>query len=507
MVIPVIVEWCIGKPSLIFVSFSNTSSSSTIIAHDHNINIHPPTSLFLSLQDTPEEAKIAQPQSRGPPANAWALPGGSNVLKGKVGQAQETGKGKGKGKTAASTGATTTAAAAVVVAGKGSGSSNNKGKSLLSALQFPAASASAQPSPAPEQQQQQHQQQKTGNAWAQGPPPGMANPNGPPNQAPPGMMPPPMMGSNGLPMHPGLMDPRLLAANGLPPMPPGFMMGPRGPMPIPGGPPPGMMPPHMMGPGGPGGPPPMGGMPFMPLPPGAPLPPGFPPNFHELPPDVKANIHQQYHQHMMMLGANAPPGMHGQPHGQQGYPSQAPVAASAPTHPAAASAPAVTAGSADPTPAELAQMEKDGVDTRQGPAARSATGASTNTSRPGQPTVAGGRGGRGGRGPSRANKPGAAATTNANANTADANTNTANANSKSAERDANTNGEEKTRRVKRTYPRGQMMSSSDVKFVTDKVMTPLKFQDPYSQDFYYLQNGLKQNAKLREKAIKERYVS
>jgi len=102
---------------------------------------------------------------------------------------------------------------------------------------------------------------------------------------------------------------------------------------------------------------------------------------------------------------------------------------------------------------------------------------------------------------------GAAATTNANANTADANTNTANANSKSAERDANTNGEEKTRRVKRTYPRGQMMSSSDVKFVTDKVMTPLKFQDPYSQDFYYLQNGLKQNAKLREKAIKERYVS
>lgn len=48
-------------------------------------------------------------------------------------------------------------------------------------------------------------------------------------RGPPGMSPP---GPNGMPMHPGLMDPSLSA--GHPPLPPGFMMGPRGPMPIPG---------------------------------------------------------------------------------------------------------------------------------------------------------------------------------------------------------------------------------------------------------------------------------
>ena len=55
-----------------------------------------------------------------------------------------------------------------------------------------------------------------------------------------------------------------------------------------------------------------------------------------------------------------------------------------------------------------------------------------------------------------------------------------------------------------TRPRhGTMMSSSDLRFVTDKVMMPLRFDDPYTQDFYYLQKSVKSNAEAREKAIQE----
>ena len=50
---------------------------------------------------------------------------------------------------------------------------------------------------------------------------------------------------------------------------------------------------------------------------------------------------------------------------------------------------------------------------------------------------------------------------------------------------------------------GQMMSSSDLRFVTEKVMFPLRFDDPYTQDFYYLQKSVKSNAIAREKAVRE----
>ena len=50
---------------------------------------------------------------------------------------------------------------------------------------------------------------------------------------------------------------------------------------------------------------------------------------------------------------------------------------------------------------------------------------------------------------------------------------------------------------------GQMMSSSDLRFVTEKVMFPLRFDDPYTQDFYYLQKSVKSNAIAREKSVRE----
>ncbi len=45
-----------------------------------------------------------------------------------------------------------------------------------------------------------------------------------------------------------------------------------------------------------------------------------------------------------------------------------------------------------------------------------------------------------------------------------------------------------------------MMSSSDIRFVTSKVMTPLELDDPYTQDFYFVQKNVRDNAELRQKA-------
>lgn len=47
------------------------------------------------------------------------------------------------------------------------------------------------------------------------------------------------------------------------------------------------------------------------------------------------------------------------------------------------------------------------------------------------------------------------------------------------------------------------MTTENVRFVTEKALAALKFTDPYTQDFYYLQKGLRTNAALRERAIKE----
>lgn len=47
------------------------------------------------------------------------------------------------------------------------------------------------------------------------------------------------------------------------------------------------------------------------------------------------------------------------------------------------------------------------------------------------------------------------------------------------------------------------MSSSDVRFVVEKVLQPLRFPDPYSDDYYCLQLRMKKNSESREKAIKE----
>jgi len=50
--------------------------------------------------------------------------------------------------------------------------------------------------------------------------------------------------------------------------------------------------------------------------------------------------------------------------------------------------------------------------------------------------------------------------------------------------------------------RGQMMSPSDVKFVTNKTLLPLQTSDPYADDYYYLQNAIKKNNVLKEEASK-----
>ena len=37
------------------------------------------------------------------------------------------------------------------------------------------------------------------------------------------------------------------------------------------------------------------------------------------------------------------------------------------------------------------------------------------------------------------------------------------------------------------YPKSEMMTSSDVRFVVTKVVQPLESNDPYSDDYYFLQ--------------------
>jgi hypothetical protein len=37
------------------------------------------------------------------------------------------------------------------------------------------------------------------------------------------------------------------------------------------------------------------------------------------------------------------------------------------------------------------------------------------------------------------------------------------------------------------YPKSEMMTSSDVRFVVTKVVQPLETNDPYSDDYYFLQ--------------------
>lgn len=48
---------------------------------------------------------------------------------------------------------------------------------------------------------------------------------------------------------------------------------------------------------------------------------------------------------------------------------------------------------------------------------------------------------------------------------------------------------------------GEYMTASDVKFVVSKVLQPLETPDPYADDYYYLQTGIKSNNKLRDAAI------
>jgi hypothetical protein len=45
------------------------------------------------------------------------------------------------------------------------------------------------------------------------------------------------------------------------------------------------------------------------------------------------------------------------------------------------------------------------------------------------------------------------------------------------------------------------MNASDVRFVISKVLQPLDTPDPYADDYYYLQTGIKTNNKLRDIAI------
>lgn len=48
-----------------------------------------------------------------------------------------------------------------------------------------------------------------------------------------------------------------------------------------------------------------------------------------------------------------------------------------------------------------------------------------------------------------------------------------------------------------------MMSAADIRHVCERVLQPLRFPDPYSDDYYYIQVSVKRNAAAREAAIKE----
>lgn len=49
----------------------------------------------------------------------------------------------------------------------------------------------------------------------------------------------------------------------------------------------------------------------------------------------------------------------------------------------------------------------------------------------------------------------------------------------------------------------EMMSGTDIRHVCERVLQPLRFPDPYSDDYYYIQTSVKRNAEAREAAIKE----
>jgi hypothetical protein len=193
-------------------------------------------------------------------------------------------------------------------------------------------------------------------------------------------------------------------------------------------------------------------------------------------------------------------------------------------------------GSNEPTPAEAAVIKPQsaapvavaGVDLAESSAPSSGAASESTDGRPSSGAGRGGRGGRGGRlgaggrgvvggrggrgiGVSRANanrQAGAGGTASDDKRSGQNALPSAIPDQENIAK--NINSEKNTRRApinininRVKYPHGQMMTTSDVKFVTEKVLTALRFTDPYTQDFYYLQKGLRTNATLRERAIKE----
>lgn len=49
----------------------------------------------------------------------------------------------------------------------------------------------------------------------------------------------------------------------------------------------------------------------------------------------------------------------------------------------------------------------------------------------------------------------------------------------------------------------EMMSAADIRHVCERVLQPLRFPDPYSDDYYYIQTSVKRNSTAREIAIKD----
>ena len=439
--------------------------------------------------------------------------------------------------------------ASVGVSAGAKSKSNATGLGLLQALQTGSKSSQGTEQLPPQQSQSQMSfNGPNGPGGMMGPPGGYSMPpppnffmnNGPPN----GMMPMPMMGPGG-------------------PMPYGMMPGPYGMMPGPYG---GPMPPMGMHPGMPM-PPMHGGMPppmMPPMGPGPMLPP-LPANFHTLPPAQQMQVLHTAHlaaTRGMNGGQGIPPGPRGSrqtedsqtPSNQQGaisHSNQAPAVVPSETsqklnknkgqvkiqetekiEPMIASDisnhnytkklafiktnEVSMTGSTEPTPAEAASIRVNNAT----PVAVTGVDLTTPVTHHDR-DVGGrgaGRGGRGaGRGPSRAN-------VNRQNNTNNDSTEKQNGSERKNTRHSNApsvfpdqknignkiNSTQNLRRApininfnKVKYPHGAMMTSNDVKFVTEKVLSTLRFTDPYAQDFYYLQKGLRTNAILRERAIKE----
>jgi hypothetical protein len=56
---------------------------------------------------------------------------------------------------------------------------------------------------------------------------------------------------------------------------------------------------------------------------------------------------------------------------------------------------------------------------------------------------------------------------------------------------------------KRKFNYTKYMSSSDIRFVVNKVLQPVETNDPYAEDFYNIQFNIKKNQKLRDDAMRE----